>query len=147
MCEFGLKEAFEVYSKHRDVIIQMWSFYSVGTLAVVGYTVGSEKATRTMREVFAILVAYLAFAIGNAWAVVSSQRELDSMAKGIDVLLKGKLLAKYYSVRPVDPDLFILFYVVVSAAVSLAILLKYVYGKKPAAQPDTPGGAPKAAPH
>ena len=33
---FGLKEAFEVYSKHRDIIVQMWSFYSAGTLAVLG---------------------------------------------------------------------------------------------------------------
>ncbi len=52
MSEFGVKEAFEVYSKHRDVIVQMWSFYSAGTLAVLGYTIGSEKATRTWRGSF-----------------------------------------------------------------------------------------------
>ena len=145
MNEFGLKKAFEGYSKHRDVIIQMWSFYSVGTLAVLGYTVGSEKVTRTLREVFAILVGYLSFAVGNAWAVVSSQRELQNMAKGIVGLLKDKPLAKYYSVEPIDRDLSCRFYVVVSAAVCLAIILKYVYGPKPDAQPCTAGVTPNAA--
>ena len=65
---FGLKEAFEVYSKHRDVIVQMWQFYSVGTLAVLGYTIGAEKATRGWLEVAAILFGYITFAIGNGWA-------------------------------------------------------------------------------
>jgi hypothetical protein len=125
---FGLKEAFDVYSKHRDVIVQLWSFYSAGTLAVLGYTVGSEKATRSWPEVGAILIGYLAFTAGNAWAVVSSQRELCSMARGIAALLEDKpVLKPYYAVSPLHPDKFIFFFVAVTTLVCAAILAKYAF--------------------
>jgi hypothetical protein len=127
MSEFGLKEAFDVYSKHRDVILQMWSFYSVSTLAVLGYTIGSEKAKRTCWEVFAILVGYISLAVGNGFAVVTSQYELDAMAKGIEKLLEGDPMAKYYSVGVINPRLFIWFYAVVSIVVCVAIVLKYAH--------------------
>ena len=123
--DFGLKEAFEVYSKHRDVIVQMWSFYSTGTLAVLGYTIGSEKATHRWPEVFAILVGYIAFSVGNAWAVITSQHELKLMADGIKELLKNKPLETYYAVSPIEPGKFFAFYVVVTSVVCAAILTKY----------------------
>jgi hypothetical protein len=126
----GIKEAFEVYSKHRDVIVQMWSFYSAGTLAILGYTIGSEKATRGWPEIGALLLGYAVFAVGNAWAVVSSQRELQAMACGIALLLENDPLAPYFAVNPIEASHFIAFYAAVSTGVCLAIIIKSKFGSK-----------------
>ena len=126
MTDLSIKEAFDIYMKHRDVIVQLWQFFSGGTLAVLGYTVGSEKATRGKAEVSAIILGYLVFSIGNAAAVVSSQMELREMARGLKLLMSKSSLNETYAVAPIHPALFAVFYAVVVSAVCYAIYRTYI---------------------
>jgi hypothetical protein len=118
-------EAFTVYSKSRDVIVQLWSFYSVVTLGVLGFTVGSGKlVAREPFEVAMIVGGYVFFALGNAFAVVCSQREVVRMAKGISLLMAGDSSGEYFQVRPIPAAVFALFYLVMTSAVAWALIAR-----------------------
>ena len=122
---FGLKEALELYVKDREAILQMWSFFSAGTLAVLGFTVGSDKATLSKAAVRTVQFGYLAFALGNLAALVSSQLDYRAVAKLVARLADAQKLTELVAMEPVHPGLFAVFHVVVTIAVLAAIQITY----------------------
>lgn len=77
--------AIALYQTQYGLVDTIWGYYSVVTLAVVGFVVGSDKAVRSMREPVAIVGAYLVFCVGNHFAL----REVYSQLKQLsDILLK-----------------------------------------------------------
>ncbi len=122
----SISEAFAVYSSSRTAIIQIWTFFSLVTLGLLGFTLGAEKPiTRSGIEIGLIVAGYVAFAFGNAWAVVGSQAELLRIAEGIDELMAGNPhQKKHFSVAPIPPMAIALFYVVMTVVVSCAIIVR-----------------------
>ena len=122
---FGLKEALELYVKDREAILQMWSFFSAGTLAVLGFTVGSDKATLSKAAVRTVQFGYLVFAFGNLAALVSSQLDYCAVARLVARLAEAQKLTELVTMEPVHPGLFAIFHIVVTIAVLAAIQITY----------------------
>ena len=122
---FGLKEVLELYVKDREAILQMWSFFSAGTLAVLGFTVGSDKATLSKAAVRTVQFGYLVFAFGNLVAVVSSQSDYCAVARLVARLAEAQKLTELGTMYPIPPGLFAIFHIVVTIAVLAAIQITY----------------------
>lgn len=122
---FGLKEALELYVKDREAILQMWSFFSAGTLAVLGFTVGSDKATLTRGAVRTVQLGYFAFALGNLAALVTSQLDYRAVAKLVARLAEAQKITELGSAEPFHPGYFVVFHVAVTIAVLTAIHSTY----------------------
>ena len=72
-----LKDAIDLYQSQIEIINALWTFFGTVTLAVVGFTIGSEKATHSATEVTIIIVGYAAFAVaGNLIALVTAYTDL-----------------------------------------------------------------------
>lgn len=121
MADASIKDAFEIFIKHREAILQMWQFFSAVTLGVLGFTVGSKDAARDTTSVNIIIIGYIVFAIANGTAVISSQIELCRMADGLKLLLPNTFLKGYFDVTPLPWWQFLIFYVAVVIAVCYAI--------------------------
>ncbi len=78
-------DAIQVYQTQYDQVDKVWGYFSAVTLATSGFVVGSDKATRSLVEPVAILVAYWFFCFGNHLALVSGQNQLMQLA---DILIK-----------------------------------------------------------
>lgn len=146
---FGLNEAFEVYIKHREAILQMWSFFSAGTLAVLGFTLGSDKATLTKAAVRTVQLGYAIFALGNLAALVSSQCDYRAVAKLVRRLAGEQKISELASIETFHPALFAGFHILVTVAVLAAI--HYTYKSRGSRTPNpsierTRPGKPGAAP-
>jgi hypothetical protein len=121
MTDATIKDAFDIFIKHREAILQMWQFFSAVTLGVLGFTVGSKDTVRDKTSVKIIIFGYIVFAIANGTAVISSQIELCRMADGLNLLLPKTPLRGYFEVEPLRWWLFLAFYAVVVILVSYAI--------------------------
>jgi hypothetical protein len=127
--EFGLKEAFVVFNDHRELVAQLWSFFSAATLAVLGFTVGSDRATQGRAETHCIQVGYAVFALGNLCAIFVSQQEVERMARGINRLAVDQKMPEFAGITPIPPAAFLVFHLLVSAAVLYAIERKHRAGR------------------
>ena len=125
MVDANIKEAFDIFIKHREAILQMWQFFSAVTLGVLGFTVGSKDTVRDETSVKIIILGYVFFAIANGTAVISSQIELCRMADGLKLLLPKTNLKGYFEVDPLPWWQFLIFYAVVIILVSYAIYLAH----------------------
>lgn len=62
-------DAFNMYQAQYSQVDKLWNYFGVISIAVAGFTVGSEKASRTIWEPIVIVVGYLAFCLGNYQAL------------------------------------------------------------------------------
>lgn len=148
---FGLKEAFEVFVKHREAVMSMWSFFSAGTLAVLGFTIGSDKATLTVDAKRIVQLGFFVFAVGNLAAIYVSQIELRAIAAVVRRLAVEQKLAEFAVIEPLHPLLLVAFHLAVSSAVLVAIHLAHTRRMaRMAPNPSVKGtscGKPQAAPY
>src|SRR6185295_2956374 len=75
-----LKSALDMYQAQYTATDKLWSYFSTVTLALVAYTISSDKVTRIVPEAIAAIGTYLAFCMGNFFALLASQRQLLSLA-------------------------------------------------------------------
>lgn len=131
----GVKDALELFAAHREAIIKMWGFYSTVTLAILGFTIGSEKAAHDLTTTRIIQVGYGVFALANMTAIATSQWELLAMAETIKTHVLPANLAGLTS-SPIHPGFFIAFHLVIAAAVIYGIQRAYQWRSSlPAPQP------------
>ena len=75
--EPSLTDAIDIYQSQVEIVSTLWTFFGTVTLAVVGFTIGSDKATHSGTEVAIIIVGYAAFAlIGNLVALLMAYSDL-----------------------------------------------------------------------
>src|SRR5262245_55685713 len=80
-----LKDAIDLYQSQVEIINALWTFFGTVTLAVVGYTIGSDKATHSATEVTMIIVGYAAFALGgNLTALLTAYSDLSQFSTLIE---------------------------------------------------------------
>lgn len=108
----GLKDALDIYQTQYGQVDLLWNYFSVVTLAVLGFAIGSEKATASLREASLIVAGYLVFCIGNASALFLGHGQLIEFARlaiaagqrqGLDMaylapLPTGEIRAFYWAV-------------------------------------------------
>lgn len=78
--DVALKEIFDIYQKRSDSLHKLWAYFQAVSLAVLGYTVGSDKSHWSNWTYIIISVSYLFFAVSNLYVVALSQKELCKCA-------------------------------------------------------------------
>jgi hypothetical protein len=124
-----LHEAIGLFHNQIGNMDSLWTYYSSAALAVLGFTVGSEKATRSRHEISVIQLGYFIFAIGNAFAIHASQNALIELGKLVIKSGGSEKLADTASVIEV-----MVFHIAVTVSVMLIIEVTYRYNK--ASKPD-----------
>lgn len=115
-------EAIGLFQQQYSLVDKLWGYFGVVTLAAGGYVVGSEKATRSLKEVVAIVVMYLVFCVGNHIALVEGQRQLQQLSViARDLSRKAKL--DLSTLEPIRHEWVSRFHLTVALVVSLGILL------------------------
>ena len=103
MSDISLKEAFDIYQKHSDSLHRLWAYFQVVSLAVLGYTIGSEKANWATSTYLLIAGSYFFFAVANQWVIVLSQRELEAFGGAVAEAAKNcGAVGKKLIVQPVN---------------------------------------------
>ncbi|BBM64921.1 hypothetical protein VA249_15670 [Vibrio alfacsensis] len=115
-------EAIQIYQVQYDQVDKVWGYFSAVTLAISGFVVGSDKATRSIKEPIAILIAYWFFCYGNHLALIAGQEQLIQLGD-IAVKFGDKAGLNISSFDPLSTNLVGNFHIGAIIAVSLGILV------------------------
>ena len=114
-------EAINLYQTQYTQVDKLWGYFSVVTLAMAGFVIGSDRATQSFMEPIAIVLAYLVFCFGNHLALVTAQKQLEQFA----TIAKSYADKVGLNVSSVDPMLHTdvkAFHLSVIAAVCLGVI-------------------------
>jgi hypothetical protein len=121
MAEFlSLKDAFDLYQTQYSQVDKLWSYFGTVTLAVLGFSIGSDKATKSIKEAAIIIVGYLMFCVGNFKALLLGQKQLITFAQIAMEVAKAKGII-VESLEPLSTAAVSQFYWCVVAAVCVGI--------------------------
>lgn len=81
--DVSLKDAFDIYQKQSDSLHKLWAYFQAVSLAVLAYTVGSDKAQWSIWTYALISLSYIFFAISNQYVVALSQHELNRFSTAV----------------------------------------------------------------
>jgi len=118
----NLKEALDLYQTQYSQVDTLWSYFGTITVAVLGFTIGSEKATRSRWEVGIVILGYLVFCVGNFMALSLGQAQLIDFARVAMDVSRAKGIA-LRSLEPLSRSAIAVFYWCVVAAVCIGISL------------------------
>ena len=113
-------EAFNMFQAQYSQVDKLWNYFGVISLAVAGFTIGSEKASRTIWEPIIIVIGYLSFCLGNYQALINGHSFLLKLAEKYNKLAEpeGLNFLKVHSVTEVTE-----FYMLVVVTFTAAIIL------------------------
>ncbi|MHC8387061.1 hypothetical protein ACYZTM_03180 [Pseudomonas sp. MDT2-39-1] len=83
MTDISFKDAFDIYQKQSDSVHKLWAYFQVISIAVLGYTIGSDKAKWSDSTYLLIAISYLIFAVANQWVILFSQKELHRFGEAV----------------------------------------------------------------
>ena len=119
-----LNEAIGLFQTQIVNMDTIWAYYSTATLAVLGFTVASEKATRSRNEIRIVQLGYVLFAIGNAFSISASQNSLIELGKLVISAGGSMELANAFEVWQV-----VAFHILVTTLVLVLIEATYRYNR------------------
>jgi hypothetical protein len=120
--DLPLKDVFDIYQKQSDSQHKLWTYFQFVSLAVLGYTLGAEKAQWSSWTYFIVGFSFAFFAIANGWVIGRSQAELNSISEGLKIAAwGGGPVTNSITVRAVDLRLVVAFHVLASLVVLVAI--------------------------
>ena len=114
-------EAISLYQTQYAQVDKLWAYFSVVTLTVTGFVIGSNKATKTLKEPVAIVLAYLVFCFGNHKALVVGQMQLEQLAS-IAIKLAESADFEVSSLQPITHEWVSLFHIAVIMAVCSGVV-------------------------
>ncbi|MEN8170593.1 MAG: hypothetical protein ABFS08_10260 [Pseudomonadota bacterium] len=114
-------EAINIYQTQYSLVDNLWGYFSVVSLAIMGFVIGSKRATQSLKEPFAIVLAYLVFCYGNHKALVAGQKQLEQLYE-ITNKLANNVEWIVSSLKPFNHQLVSDFHVSIIVAVALGIL-------------------------
>jgi hypothetical protein len=127
VADVSLKDAFDIYQKQSDSLHKLWAYFQVISLAVLGYTIGSDKAQWEGATYLLIAISYIFFAAANQWAIVFSQRELNTFATAVAQAAHASgPVGRNLSVRAIYPRKVALFHTVSALIVLAAICAAWI---------------------
>ncbi|WP_226662358.1 hypothetical protein [Microbulbifer aggregans] len=113
-------DAFNMFQDQYSQVDKLWNYFGVISVAVAGFTIGSEKASRSIWEPLAIIFGYLIFCIGNYQSLINGHTFLYSLATKYNELAKPAGLDTLIIHRP---ERVTEFYFAVVITFSLAIIV------------------------
>lgn len=75
-----LKSALDLYASQYGATDKLWSYFSTITLAVLGFSVASDKVSKSFVEATVVVLGYVVFCFGNFGALYLSQSQLIEFA-------------------------------------------------------------------
>jgi len=117
-----LKAALDLYLAQYNATDKLWAYFSTVTLAVLGFSVGSDKVSKSFFEASIVVVSYVLFCFGNYSALSLSQQQLVQFA-ALARSVAEKHKVQMSALQPFSVDAVAGFYWVVVAAVCVGILL------------------------
>jgi hypothetical protein len=126
----SLKVALDLYQAQYTATDKLWGYFSTVTLALVAYTISSDKVSRIFPEALAAVGAYVAFCMGNFLALEKSQNQLVALAYMVKSEGKSQS-ANLESFTPFTSGEVAPFYWTIVASVSVAtFVLVWYRGRK-----------------
>lgn len=112
----------ELYQTQYTQTDKLWGYFGTVTLAIIAFSLGSEKATKTMKEASIVIAGYVVFCFGNYSALSKAQEQLIEFAThASDAANAAGIPFKHLA--PFDLAWLSGFYWCVVAAVSIGIVL------------------------
>lgn len=71
-----LKSALDLYASQYGATDKLWSYFSSITLAVLGFSVASDKVSKSFIEATVVVLGYVVFCFGNFSALYLSHSQL-----------------------------------------------------------------------
>ena len=100
---------------------KLWGYFTTITLAILGFAIGSEKATKTLKESSLIVGGYIIFCIGNYSALSKAQEQLIVFAShATEYSIKAGI--PFTNLHPFNVEWLSYFYFSVVASVSASII-------------------------
>ena len=121
----SFKEASDIYQKQCDGVHRLWTYFQVVSLAVLGYTIGSDKSHWQTSSYLILAFSYLVFALGNHWVLVLSQTELDKSADAVGGTCKKDRIALMLVPKPTKPRYVRAFHLTIILLVTTAIIVTW----------------------
>ena len=116
----NMVEIFQMFQAQYSQVDKLWNYFGVVSLAVAGFTIGNEKATRTIKEPIAIVIGYLAFCVGNYTALIYSHKFLVVLANRYNEKACSYALNH---LKVITVELVSVFYILVVITFTLTILV------------------------
>ena len=118
-----LKDAIDIYQTHYSQVDIVWGYFGTVSIALLGFTLGSDRVTQKRLEFRAVQIGYFVFSLGNYSALITGQADLIQINNFILTLQNNKENIIVFS--PIGLLWLSLFYWLVVA--SMLVGLQYVY--------------------
>lgn len=117
-----LKAVLDIYATQYGATDKLWAYFSTVTIAVLGFTIASDKVSKSFIEASIVAGGYIVFCIGNFSALYLSQRQL------IEFATIGRSVARQHDIAlttltPLSAASVAVFYWTVVGAVCIGILV------------------------
>lgn len=76
-----LKAALDLYGDQYNATDKLWSYFSTITLAVLGFSVASDKVSKSFVEATVVVLGFIVFCYGNFGALYLSHSQLIEFAE------------------------------------------------------------------
>lgn len=116
-----LKAALDLYATQYSATDRLWAYFSSVTLAILGFSVASDKVSKSFVEASVVVLGYLVFCIGNFSALHLSHRQLIEFAVIAEPIAK-KYEVSLTTLTPLPLASVTWFYWAVVIAVSCGVL-------------------------
>jgi len=117
-----LKTALDLYASQYSATDKLWTYFSSVTLAVLGFTIASDKVGKSLMEAAVVVLGYVVFCIGNFSALHLSHRQLIEFAAIVRPIAERHQVA-LTTLQPLSAEAVAGFYWSVVGAVCVGILL------------------------
>lgn len=118
----SVKEAVDLYQAQYAQVDKLWSYFGTITIAVLGFSVGSDKVTKSILEATIVILGYVVFCMGNFNAIALAQKQLLQFSNIVLITSKNAGI-ELTSLTPFSVEQIQTFYWAVVVAVSGGILL------------------------
>lgn len=132
----AVKDVLDLYFAQYGATDKLWAYFSSVTIAVIGFSVASDKVSKSFVEASFVVIGYLVFCFGNFQALLLSQKQLVQFAD-LARRVSEKHGVQMSELRPFSVQAETNFYWCVAIAVALSILLitwRRTHGSPPAAK-------------
>lgn len=75
-----VKAALDLYLAQYNATDKLWAYFSTVTLAVLGFSIGSDKVSKSFLESSVVVIGYVVFCFGNSQALMLAQEQLVQFA-------------------------------------------------------------------
>lgn len=117
-----LKTALDLYASQYAATDRLWTYFSSVTLALLGFTVASDKVGKSLLEAVVVVLGYVVFCVGNFSALHLSHRQLIEFAAIVRPIAERHHVP-LTTLQPLAAESVTVFYWSVVGAVCLGILL------------------------